>query len=123
MARHLSGRNPGRVLEHFWQHWPCLRQPCCVKKSERTAGRDGKTGRTASDGLSVADHEVYTSDQAGMTVRRAFQKISSDYLRNCPKEGRYAYEAVTTTCHEMDQWCGRTGSLPKVWRTVWTDEI
>ena len=40
--------------------------------------------------------------QAGMTVRRAFQKISSDYLRNCPKEGRYAYEAVTTTCHEMD---------------------
>ena len=40
--------------------------------------------------------------QAGMTVRRAFQKISSDYLRNCPKEGRYAYEDVTTTCHEMD---------------------
>ena len=40
--------------------------------------------------------------QAGMTVRRAFQKISSDYLRNCPKEGRYAYEAVTTTCHEME---------------------
>ena len=31
--------------------------------------------------------------QAGMTVRRAFQKISSDYLRNCPKEGRYAYES------------------------------
>ena len=59
-----------------------------VKKSERTTGRDGKTGRTASNGLSVADHE--------------FQKISSDYLRNCPKEGRYAYEAVTTTCHEMD---------------------
>ena len=28
MARHLSGRNPGRVLEHFWQHWPCLRQSC-----------------------------------------------------------------------------------------------
>ena len=24
--------------------------------------------------------------QAGMTVRRAFQKISSDYLRNCPKD-------------------------------------
>ena len=40
--------------------------------------------------------------QAGMTVRRAFQKISSDYLRSCPKTGRYAYEAVTTACHEME---------------------
>ncbi len=28
MARHLSGRNPGTILEHFWQPWPCLRQSC-----------------------------------------------------------------------------------------------
>lgn len=43
--------------------------------------------------------------QAGMTVRRAFQKISADYLKNCSrtgKTGRYAYEAVTTVCYEMD---------------------
>lgn len=40
--------------------------------------------------------------QAGMTVRRAFQKISSDYLRSRPKTARYAYEEVMTTCHEMD---------------------
>lgn len=40
--------------------------------------------------------------QAGMTVRRAFQKISSDYLRSRPKTARYAYEEIMTTCHEMD---------------------
>lgn len=43
--------------------------------------------------------------QAGMTVRRAFQKISADYLKNCSrtgKTGRYAYEAVVTVCYEMD---------------------
>ena len=40
--------------------------------------------------------------QAGMTVRRAFQKISVDYLRSHRGTERYAYEAVTTACHEMD---------------------
>lgn len=40
--------------------------------------------------------------QAGMTAHRAFQKISSDYLRSRPKTARYAYEEVMTTCHEMD---------------------
>ena len=40
--------------------------------------------------------------QAGMTVRRTFQKISSDYQRSAAKTERYAYEAVTTACHEMD---------------------
>lgn len=40
--------------------------------------------------------------QAGMTVRRAFQKISTDYQRSHAKTERYAYEAVTTACHEMD---------------------
>lgn len=43
--------------------------------------------------------------QAGMTVRRAFQKISADYLKNCSRTGntgRYAYEAVVTVCYEMD---------------------
>lgn len=40
--------------------------------------------------------------QAGMTVRRAFQKIGEDYLRRkklCP---RCAYEEVVTACREMD---------------------
>lgn len=49
-----------------------------VKKSERTAGRDGKTGRTASDGLSVADHEVYTSDPGRYD---GSQSISEDQFR------------------------------------------
>lgn len=40
--------------------------------------------------------------QAGMTVRRAFQKISADYLRSNSNTERYAYEAITTACHEMD---------------------
>ena len=40
--------------------------------------------------------------QAGMTARRAFQKIGSDYLKNRPKQKRYAYESIVTACHEMD---------------------
>lgn len=40
--------------------------------------------------------------QAGMTARKAFQKISADYLRCRPKEGRYAYEEILTACREMD---------------------
>lgn len=40
--------------------------------------------------------------QAGMTARRAFQKMASDYERTKPAKGRYAYEAIVTACHEMD---------------------
>ena len=40
--------------------------------------------------------------QAGMTARRAFQKIGSDYLKNRPKTERYAYEAIVIACHEME---------------------
>lgn len=40
--------------------------------------------------------------QAGMTARRAFGKISADYQRNPARTNRYAYEAVTSACHEMD---------------------
>ena len=40
--------------------------------------------------------------QAGMTARRAFQKISADYQRNPAKTGRYAYEAIANACYEMD---------------------
>ena len=36
---------------------------CCdAEKSKRAAGRNGKTRRTAFDGLSVADYEIYSSD-------------------------------------------------------------
>ena len=49
-----------------------------LKKDERTAGRDGQTGRTASDGLSVADHEVYTSDPGRYD---GSQSISEDQFR------------------------------------------
>ena len=40
--------------------------------------------------------------QAGMTARKVFQKMSTDYMRNRPKTGRYAYEAIIIMCHEMD---------------------
>ncbi|MBU5482443.1 type II secretion system F family protein [Blautia sp. MSJ-19] len=40
--------------------------------------------------------------QAGMTVRRAFQKISTDYMRSRHGTERFAYEAMITACHEMD---------------------
>lgn len=40
--------------------------------------------------------------QAGMTARKAFQKISADYMKRRPKTERYAYEAIVNTCHEMD---------------------
>ena len=40
--------------------------------------------------------------QAGMTARKVFQKMGADYMRNRPKTGRYAYEAIIIMCHEMD---------------------
>ena len=40
--------------------------------------------------------------QAGMTARKAFQKIASDYARTESVKGHFAYEAVVTACHEMD---------------------
>lgn len=40
--------------------------------------------------------------QAGMTARKAFQKIASDYLKRKPQKPRYAYEAIVTACYEMD---------------------
>lgn len=40
--------------------------------------------------------------QAGMTARRAFQKIASDYLKRKPRNPRYAYEAIVKACYEMD---------------------
>ena len=40
--------------------------------------------------------------QAGMTARRAFQKMAADYMRTKPAKGRFAYEAIVTACHEMD---------------------
>lgn len=40
--------------------------------------------------------------QAGMTARKAFQKIALDYLKWKPQKPRYAYEAIVTACHEMD---------------------
>lgn len=40
--------------------------------------------------------------QAGMTVRKAFQKMAGDYHRCTPEAGRFAYEAIEAACHEMD---------------------
>ncbi|MCD8154483.1 MAG: type II secretion system F family protein [Clostridiales bacterium] len=40
--------------------------------------------------------------QAGLTVRKAFQKMASDYQRSRPECPRYAYEAIMTACNEMD---------------------
>lgn len=40
--------------------------------------------------------------QAGMPVRRAFQKIAIDYSKKSPNEKRYAYEEIVRVCREMD---------------------
>lgn len=40
--------------------------------------------------------------QAGMTARRAFQKMASDYMRMKPVKGRFAYETIVLACREMD---------------------
>lgn len=40
--------------------------------------------------------------QAGMTVRKAFQKISLDYRRGHTGKVRFAYEEITAACNEMD---------------------
>lgn len=40
--------------------------------------------------------------QAGMTVRKAFQKISMDYKRKNKGSKRWAYEEITAACNEMD---------------------
>ena len=40
--------------------------------------------------------------QAGMTARRAFQKIASDYMRAEAVKGHFAYEMIVTACREMD---------------------
>lgn len=40
--------------------------------------------------------------QAGMTVRKAFQKIAADYSRRNHGQKRYAYEEMKTVCYEMD---------------------
>lgn len=40
--------------------------------------------------------------QAGMTVRKAFQKMALDYKRKHPEKERYAYEEIMAACYEMD---------------------
>ncbi len=40
--------------------------------------------------------------QAGMTARRAFQKIGEDYLRRKKLRTRCAYEEIVTACREME---------------------
>ena len=41
--------------------------------------------------------------QAGMTVRKAFQKISLDYGRKRKRNPRPAYEEIRIVCYEMDK--------------------
>ena len=40
--------------------------------------------------------------QAGMTVRKAFQKMALDYKRKVSEKSRYAYEEIIVTCNEME---------------------
>lgn len=40
--------------------------------------------------------------QAGMTARKAFQKITADYRRRGNKISHFAYEAMAAACNEMD---------------------
>ena len=67
MARHLSGRNPGRVLNTSGKDPPCLVCRADVKKArEQQEEKLAKRATNSSlDGLSVADHEAYTPIQAG----------------------------------------------------------
>lgn len=40
--------------------------------------------------------------QAGMTVRKAFQKMALDYKRKQSSKVQYAYEEILVTCNEME---------------------
>ena len=40
--------------------------------------------------------------QAGMTARKAFQKIALDYRRKRVSKKRFAYEEIMVVCYEMD---------------------
>lgn len=40
--------------------------------------------------------------QAGMTARKAFQKIALDYRKKRTAKKRYAYEEIMVVCYEMD---------------------
>lgn len=40
--------------------------------------------------------------QAGMTVRKAFQKMAVDYRRKMMTNTRFAYEEILITCNEME---------------------
>lgn len=40
--------------------------------------------------------------QAGMTARKAFQKIAGDYRKRKSRKERYAYEEILVVCYEMD---------------------
>lgn len=40
--------------------------------------------------------------QAGMTVRKAFQKIALDYKRKPSEKKQFAYEEILVTCNEME---------------------
>ena len=40
--------------------------------------------------------------QAGMTARKAFQKMAADYRRTRGKNPRFAYEEIMAACYEME---------------------
>lgn len=40
--------------------------------------------------------------QAGMTARKAFQKMALDYRKKRKKKSRFAYEQILAVCYEMD---------------------
>lgn len=46
--------------------------------------------------------------QAGMTVRKAFQKIALDYKKRPTQESRPAYEEIAAACFEMDSGVSET---------------
>ena len=72
-----------------------------MQKKGRTDCSD-KTKRADADGLSRTDHEIYLLVQAGLTARKAFQKIALDYGKREDGSKRAAYEEIRTACYEMD---------------------
>ena len=84
-----AGRNPGieyRITSGITG--ACLRQSLLMLKKAREQQEEmAKQRRTASDGLSVADHEVYTSDPGRHDgTQRYFRRSVQIIMRNRPKD-------------------------------------
>ena len=61
--------------------------------------------------------------QAGLTARKAFQKIALDYGKKENGKERAAYEEIRTTCYEMDSGISEAEAYRRFGRAMWTGKI